>query len=84
MRGPYSESPTTANLCKAVADKVERIENVLFNGHDRKNIPIDNLFGDAREIRDALIVPGTTTAEDAFNLLFARIREIHQKVMEEQ
>lgn len=77
-------TPQQAAQLKAVADKVERIENVLFNGHDRKNIPIDNLFGDAREIRDALIVPGTTTAEDAFNLLFARIREIHQKVMEEQ
>jgi CHAP domain len=77
-------TPQQAAQLAAVAAKVERIENVLFNGHDRKNIPIDNLFGDAREIRDALIVPGTTTAEDAFNLLFARIREIHQKVMEEQ
>jgi hypothetical protein len=77
-------TPQQAAQLKAVADKVERIENVLFNGHTRQNIPIDNLFGDAREIRDALIVPGTTTAEDAFNLLFARIREIHHKVVEEQ
>jgi hypothetical protein len=77
-------TPQQAAQLKAVAEKVERIENVLFNGHTRKDIPIDNLYGDAREIRDALIVPGTTSAEDAFNLLFARIREIHQKVMEEQ
>ena len=77
-------TPQQAAQLKAVADKVERIENVLFNGHDRKNIPIDNLFGDAREIRDALIVPGTTKAEDAFNLLFERIREIHKKVVEGQ
>jgi CHAP domain-containing protein len=77
-------TPQQAAQLKAVADKVERIENVLFNGHTRHDIPIDNLFGDAREIRDALIVPGTTTAEDAFNLLFARIREIHKKVVEEQ
>jgi hypothetical protein len=77
-------TPQQAAQLKAVADKVERIENVLFNGHTRHDIPIDNLFGDAREIRDALIVPGTNTAEDAFNLLFKRIREIHQKVVEEQ
>jgi hypothetical protein len=77
-------TPQQAAQLAAVAAKVERIENVLFNGHARQNIPIDNLFGDAREIRDALIVPGTTTAEDAFNLLFARIREIHHKVVEEQ
>jgi hypothetical protein len=77
-------TPQQAAQLKAVADKVERIENVLFNGHDRKNIPIDNLFGDAREIRDALIVPGTTKAEDAFNLLFEQIREIHKKVVEGQ
>jgi hypothetical protein len=77
-------TPQQAAQLKAVADKVERIENVLFNGHTRRDIPIDNLFGDAREVRDALIVPGTTTAEDAFNLLFARIRDIHQKVVEEQ
>lgn len=77
-------TPQQAAQLKAVAAKVERIENVLFNGHDRKNIPIDNLFGDAREVRDALIVPGTTTAEDAFNLLFVRIKEIHKKVVEEQ
>jgi hypothetical protein len=77
-------TPQQAAQLAAVAAKVERIENVLFNGHTRQNIPIDNLYGDAREIRDALIVPGTTTAEDAFNLLFARIREIHHKVVEEQ
>src|SRR5829696_7174464 len=77
-------TPQQAAQLAAVAAKVERIENVLFNGHTRQNIPIDNLFGDAREIRDALIVPGTTTAEDAFNLLFARIRESHHKVVEEQ
>jgi hypothetical protein len=77
-------TPQQAAQLKAVAAKVERIENVLFNGHDRKNIPIDNLFGDAREVRDALIVPGSNTAEEAFNLLFKRIREIHHKVVEEQ
>jgi hypothetical protein len=77
-------TPQQAAQLAAVAAKVERIENVLFNGHTRRDIPIDNLFGDAREVRDALIVPGTTTAEDAFNLLFARIREIHYKVVEEQ
>jgi hypothetical protein len=77
-------TPQQAAQLKAVAEKVERIENVLFNGHTRHDIPIDNLFGDAREIRDALIVPGTNTAEDAFNLLFKRIREIHKKVVEEQ
>jgi hypothetical protein len=77
-------TPQQAAQLKAVADKVERIENVLFNGHTRRNIPIDNLFGDAREIRDALIVHGTTTAEEAFGLLFTRVKEIHNKVVEEQ
>ena len=77
-------TPQQAAQLKAVADKVERIENVLFNGHTRRDIPIDNLFGDAREVRDALIVPETNKAEDAFNLLFTRIKEIHKKVVEEQ
>jgi hypothetical protein len=34
------------------------------------------MFERIRAIEDALIVPGTTTAEEAFNILFARVRRI--------
>ena len=77
-------TPQQAAQLKAIADKVERIENVLFNGHTRRNIPIDNLYGDAREVRDAIIVHGTTTAEEAFGLLFTRVAQIHDKVVPKQ
>jgi hypothetical protein len=33
-----------------------------------------------RSIEQALIVPGTTTAEESFNLLFARVRNIENMV----
>ncbi|HJW59676.1 MAG TPA: hypothetical protein VJ931_08585, partial [Actinomycetota bacterium] len=33
-----------------------------------------------RAIEDAMIVPGTTSAEEAFNLLFARVRRIENLV----
>ncbi|HET6750412.1 MAG TPA: hypothetical protein VFL71_14240 [Actinomycetes bacterium] len=34
------------------------------------------MFNRVRAIEHAMIVPGTTTAEEAFNLLFARVRNI--------
>jgi hypothetical protein len=41
---------------------------------------VDLLFSRVRSIEQALIVPGTTTAEEAFNLLFARVRNIENIV----
>ena len=38
------------------------------------------MFDRIRAIEDAMIVPGTTTAEEAFNLLFARVRRIESLV----
>ena len=34
-----------------------------------------------KKIEAALVVPGTTSAEESFNMLFERIREIHKKVV---
>ncbi|HET9007512.1 MAG TPA: hypothetical protein VFQ04_12410, partial [Actinomycetes bacterium] len=38
------------------------------------------MFERIRAIEDAMIVPGTTSAEEAFNLLFARVRRIENLV----
>ena len=55
----------------------KQIHNVLFKGHPINNAhPIDNLYQNADRTHDALVVPGATTAEESFNLLFARVRPI--------
>jgi hypothetical protein len=38
------------------------------------------MFERIRNIEDAMTVPGTTTAEEAFNILFARVRRIEDLV----
>lgn len=62
------------------SDMLERVHNVLLKGHARQNNPIDNLYGNVIDIEQAMIVPGTTTAEEAFNILFARVRNIENIV----
>jgi N-acetylmuramoyl-L-alanine amidase len=64
-----------------VTASVNRIEAALFQGHAiNPNHPIDNLFNAASKTHQALVVPGTTSAEQAFNLLFARVRNIETQV----
>lgn len=71
-----------AKLLADTAAAVSRIEAVLFTGHDIANIPIDNLYREMHEVRDAMIVPGTVSAEQAFNILFARVRTIEDTTQE--
>jgi N-acetylmuramoyl-L-alanine amidase len=62
------------------AGQLQWIHDNLRHGHALADTPIDNLFGNADRTHDALVVPGTTSAEEAFNLLFARVRTIEQQV----
>jgi hypothetical protein len=41
---------------------------------------VNILFDRVRAIEEAMTVPGTTTAEEAFNILFARVRRIENLV----
>jgi N-acetyl-anhydromuramyl-L-alanine amidase AmpD len=75
-------TPEQAKQLADVATKVDRIEGVLFAGHERQNVPIDNLYKHANLIHDALVVPGTTSAEQAFDMLFARVRTIENTTQE--
>jgi hypothetical protein len=74
-------TPEQAQQLNDATTAIKRIEAALFQGHTiNPNHPIDNLFNAAGKTHRALIVPGTTTAEDAFNMLFARVRNIEDKV----
>jgi hypothetical protein len=75
-------TPEQAQQLNDVTASVNRIEAALFQGHAiNKDHPIDNLFDAAGKTHQALIVPGTTSAEDAFNMLFGRVRNIEDKVL---
>lgn len=69
-----------AKLLADTAKTVEQIRSVLFDGHQRQNVPIDNLYRHANEVYDAMVVQGTTSATEAFELLFARVRNIESAV----
>lgn len=69
-----------AKLLADTAKTVEQIRSVLFDGHQRQNVPIDNLYRHANEVYDAMVVQGTTSATEAFELLFARVRNIEAAV----
>jgi hypothetical protein len=74
-------TPEQAQQLNDVTASVNRIEAALFQGHAiNKDHPIDNLFDAAAKTHQALIVPGTTNAEDAFNMLFSRVRTIEDQV----
>jgi len=74
-------TPEQAAQLDDVTASVNRIEAALFQGHAiNPNHPIDNLFNAASKTHQALIVPGTTSAEQAFNMLFARVRNIETQV----
>jgi hypothetical protein len=67
-------TPEQATQLKAVHDAL--LAQHTINPAD----PIDALYDAVQKTHRALIVPGTTNAEDAFNLLFARVRNIEDKV----
>jgi hypothetical protein len=67
-------TPEQAAQLKAVHDAL--LAQHAINPAD----PIDALYDAVHKTHRALIVPGTTNAEDAFNLLFARVRNIEDKV----
>jgi hypothetical protein len=46
--------------------------------------PIDALYDAVQKTHRALIVPGTTTADEAFDLLFARVRKIEATLQDVQ
>jgi hypothetical protein len=74
-------TPEQAQQLNDVTTSVNRIEAALFQGHAiNPNHPIDNLFDAAGKTHRAMIVPGTTNAEDAFNMLFSRVRNIEAQV----
>lgn len=75
-------TPEEPDMTPDQAEQLKKIHDVLFNAHARQNNPIDNLYGNALRTHDALVVPGTTSAEQAFNLLFARVRNIEKTVTE--
>ena len=58
------------------------IHDQLRTGHALAGTPLDNLFGNADQTHDALVVPGTTTASEAFEILFNRVRTIEKQVAE--
>jgi hypothetical protein len=74
--------PEEEDMTSEQAKQLARIHDALFQGHaiDHSE-PLDNLFEVAAKTHEALIVPGTTTAEEAFNLLFARVRTIEKAVL---
>jgi hypothetical protein len=74
-------TPEQATQLDDATAAIKRIEAALFQGHAiNRDHPIDNLFDAAGKTHRALIVPGTTTAEDAFNMLFSRVRNIEAQV----
>lgn len=74
-------TPEQAKQLAQLAKSVERIEAALFQGHTiNTSNPIDNLFDAASKTHQALIVPGTTSAEETFNKLFERVRNIETAV----
>lgn len=63
------------------AAQLKAVHDALLTQHTRNpGDPIDALYLHAEKTHDALVVPGTTTAEQAFNILFARVRHIEQLV----
>ena len=80
-RDPEPEDPDMAFTDEQAA-QLKWIHDNLRNGHALAGTPLDNLFGNADRTHDALVVPGTTSAEEAFNLLFGRVRNIEDAVEE--
>jgi hypothetical protein len=62
-------------------DQLIAIHGALLTMHERNpNDPIDALYANAEKTHQAMIVPGTTSAEQAFDLLFSRVRTIERQV----
>lgn len=72
---------TEEDMTADQAKQLQRIHDALFIGHSiDSSEPIDNLFDNTTKVHQALVVPGTTTAEQAFNILFDRVRKIETTV----
>lgn len=72
--------PQEEDLNTEQAAQLKWIHDQLRFGHVPSGTPLDNLFVNANNTHDAIVVPGTNTAAEAFELLFNRVRAIADAV----